>query len=117
MIIRNEEGSAILSQTEIGGKSRSDFLLVGVSGSAAFAHFNPIDPVGTRPERYRPYLWAVCENGNSVTQEPVEFDIGGTDTNVPIQRCITPDQMLQIAIDYFNSGALPVSVPWEEDDA
>jgi hypothetical protein len=116
-IIENGEGSAILSQTEIGAREKSDFMLVGVCGDAAFAHFNPIDPPGTPQNQFRDYLWAVSVNRTPATDEDLEFDIGGTSTPIPARRCIPKERMLSIVKEYFEKQILSDSVEWEVDDA
>jgi hypothetical protein len=59
-----------------------------------------------------PYLTAL---GNMDDQEGfVEFDAGGTPTEIPANQCIPYDEMVNVAVYFFNNESLPQNVRWDE---
>lgn len=59
-----------------------------------------------------PYLIAI---GNTEAQEGfVEFDAGGTPTQFPAYQCIPYDEMVNVAVYFFNNESLPQNVRWDE---
>src|SRR5262245_61342981 len=103
-VVRRREGSAMLKPPGPTG----EFLLVGVEGDSAFAHFDPQEGGG-------PYLWA-RSSPPAPDEEFVEFNLGGTATEVPRHRCIPVAEMLSIAKHYYKTAKLPKTSDWEEDE-
>lgn len=86
-----------------------DFLLVGIEGHVAFAQFCPDDPPGVPISKCRPVQWATQ---GGATDKFVEFNIGGTATDISMEFCIEPSLMKAAALHYLATEELLETVNW-----
>jgi hypothetical protein len=103
-IASQREGSFSLSPYGLGFDQES--LLCGIAGDFAFAHFIPRHPSDPRMP-----LWATSCQGKTGTF--VDFNVGGTLTEVPTHRCIPTNLLIEICKHYFATLSLLSSIRWE----
>jgi len=82
-----------------------DWLTIGIGGSLACV-------MHTQASGRPPYLIAIRDMEDQ--EDFVEFDAGGTPTPIPAYQCLPYDEMVNIAIYFFNNGNIPQNVEWEE---
>ncbi|WP_197040974.1 Imm1 family immunity protein [Chondromyces apiculatus] len=82
-------------------------MSVGVSDGRACASF--ISGTGDPP-----YLKVVGEAALSPNDGVAVFTYGGDWTEIPLRNCISVDKMLAMVRHFFESGALPNWIEWEE---
>jgi hypothetical protein len=82
------------------------YLTIGVGKPYGFAQF-------TNNQDNRPYL-ITTNPAIEASTENVEFDSGGTITQVPIHYCLEIDTIIEIAVFFFKYGKIPENVYWQE---
>lgn len=85
-------------------------MLFGVEHDVACIQFCPHDPVNTPETNLRNVLWAV-DNDNQ-NDGFVEFNFGGTGTEINARNCISPSRLIPLAKQYFAEKKLSNLVEW-----
>jgi len=98
-MVEHGEISAILVDRRSGS-----FLLFAVRGEISCVQSNP------HPSLARPYQWA-SEFADAMSGDEVEFNIGGTSTDMPMAWCVRPETMKKIVMAFFASGELDRGIP------
>jgi hypothetical protein len=99
-LIRQREGCGFLKNDEI-------CLLFGVEGDKAIGHYYLASAKGD-------YFWAISSHEKS--DGYIEFNIGGTSTEIPMHRCISIDVMVKIVRHFYRTGRRIEGVDWETDE-
>jgi hypothetical protein len=86
---------------------QEDCLTLGVGGSLGCAMYS--DASGKPP-----YLSALGPLRDQEGRYAV-FDVGGTPTEIPLSRCLSPEEVIEIAVYFFIRNAPYDGVKWEED--
>jgi hypothetical protein len=61
-----------------------------------------------------PYLMPVGDAALSPDNGVVPFYYLGSESEVPLRNCITPEQVLPLVWEFFETDARPTSIAWEE---
>ena len=82
-----------------------DCLTIGIGGPLAYVMY-------TQASGRPPYLIVIRDMDDQ--EDFIEFDAGGTPTPIPAYQCLPYDEMVNVAIYFFNNESLPQNVRWEE---
>lgn len=82
---------------------KGDDLTIGIGGPLAYIQY-------TQASGDPPYLAARGES--SSWHEFLEFDAGGTATEIPIALCIPLERAIEIAVCFFEHGHIPDDIEW-----
>ncbi len=100
-ILNADEGSAILQ------KNNDSYLMFGVQDDQAFVFYDPGSEGGN-------YLWLEGDDQNGA-EEFLLFNIGGTESEISKNRCISKQKMKQ-AIEYYYLNGDLVDNNWTIDN-
>ena len=100
-ILESGEGSALLQH------DKDDYLLFGVEGNYGFVQYDPGSKGGD-------YLW-LKESETGFDEDTINFNVGGTDTEIYKHRIIDKDLVLESLLYFYEHGGLIEKV-WEIDE-
>jgi len=87
--------------------SSSGTLTIGIGNLYGFVEYMNItnDP---------PYLIAVTDTSRNDINSFIEFNSGGTPTPIPVFACLPVDQVVNIALHFYDNEDLKKYAKWQE---